>query len=208
MKKKILYSLLLITLLAFTTGCGGKNDSKESKTKEQNIETEATTVEEPTTEPLPTAEVSITENSDGTSQVDNKTAGYNVSYDSKLLKMSNTDSTISFTPSDEKTKEELNLFLTITETNPDAAKELGKQLKKSYKGSVEKNQTKLGTSKTPATCYSITDTKKMTHEVYVISSEEKGWYIELKCPSKYEKKYLTAFEDILGSMDFSATITE
>ena len=203
MKKKIVLSILLLSLLASATACGGK---EEKNVKEENETVEATVV--PTNTPLPTAEVSITENSDGTSQLDNATAGYNVSYDSKLLEMNNTDSTISFAPSDKKAKEELNLFLTITETTPDAAKELGKQLKKSYKGSIENDETKLGSSKTPATCYSITDTKKMTHEVYVISSEEKGWYIELKCPSKYEKKYLTAFEDILGSMDFSATITE
>ena len=203
MKKKLVLSILLLSLLASATACGGK---EEKKVKEEKETVEATVV--PTNTPLPTAEVSITENSDGTSQLDNATAGYNVSYDSKLLEMNNTDSTISFAPSDKKAKEELNLFLTITETTPDAAKELGKQLKKSYKGSIENDETKLGSSKTPATCYSITDTKKMTHEVYVISSEEKGWYIELKCPSKYEKKYLTAFEDILGSMDFSATITE
>ena len=206
MKKKVLYPLLCVTLLAFTAGCGGNNNSKKGDTEDQNVATEATV--EPTNTPLPTAEVSITENSDGTSQLDNDTAGYNVSYDNKLLEMNNKDNTISFEPSDEKTKEELNLFLTITETTPDAAKELGKQLKKSYKGSIENEETKLGTRKTPATCYNITDNNKVTHEVYVISSQEKGWYIELKCPSKYEKKYLTAFEDILGSMDFSATITE
>ena len=203
MKKKLVLSMLLLSLLTLATACGGKEENKSEKKKE-TIETTAA----PTNTPLPTAEVSITENSDGTSQLDNTTAGYNVSYDSKLLEMSNTDSTISFAPSAEKVKKELNLFLTITETTPDAANELGKQLKKSYKGSIEKEETTLGTSKTSATCYSITDSKKVTHEVYIISSEEKGWYIELKCPSKYEKKYLTAFEDILGSMDFSATITE
>ena len=203
MKKKLVLSMLLFSLLVSTTACGGK----EKKKVEEKKETVETTVV-PTNTPLPTAEVSITENSDGTSQLDNATAGYNVSYDNKLLEMQNKDNTISFAPSDEKVKEELNLFLTITETTSNAAKGLGKQLKKSYKGSIENEETKLGTSKTSATCYNITDDKKITHEVYVISSQEKGWYIELKCPSKYEKKYLTAFEDILGSMDFSATITE
>ena len=203
MKKKLILSLLLISLLTSIASCN-KSDTEKKEVPETTTETST----EPTTPPLPTAEVSITENSDGTSQLDNATAGYNVSYDSKLLEMNNKDSTISLTPSDKKVNEELNLFLTITETTPDAAKELGKQLKKSYKGSIENDETKLGTCKTPATCYTITDSKKVTHEVYVISSEEKGWYIELKCPSKYEKKYLTAFEDILGSMDFSATITE
>ena len=138
--------------------------------------------------------------------MDNATAGYNVSYDSKLLEMNNKDNTISFAPSDEKAKEEMNLFLSITETDVTTAKELGKQLKKGYKGSIKKSETTLGMNKTPATFYNISDSKKVTHEVYIISSEEKGWYIELKCPSKYEKKYLTTFEDILGSMDFSATI--
>lgn len=203
MKKKIVLSILLLSLLASATACGGK---EEKNVKEENETVETTVV--PTNTPLPTAEVSITENSDGTSQLDNATAGYNVAYDNKLLEMNNKDNTISFVPSAKKAKEELNLFLTITEITPDAANELGKQLKKSYKGSIENDETKLGTSKTPATCYTITDTEKMTHEVYVISSEEKGWYIELKCPAKYEKKYLTAFEDILGSMDFSATITK
>jgi len=203
MKKKLVLSMLLLSLLAFATACEGKENKKVEEKKET---VEATVV--PTNTLLPTAEVSITDNSDGTSQLDNATAGYNVSYDSKLLEMSNKDSTISLTPSDKKAKEELNLFLTITETTPNAAKELGKQLKKSYKGSIENEETKLGTSKTSATCYNITDDKKITHEVYVISSQEKGWYIELKCPSKYEKKYLTAFKDILGSMDFSATTTE
>lgn len=200
MKKNILYPLLCITILAFTAGCGGKNNSKESDTNDQNVTTEATV--EPTNTPLPTAEVSITENSDGISQLDNATAGYNVSYDSKLLELKNTDSTISFVPSDEKAKEELSLFLTITETTPDVSKQLGKQLKKSYKGFIENNEIKLGTSKTAATCYTITDSKKITHEIYVISSDEKGWYIELKCPSKYEKNYLTAFEDILKAWTF------
>ena len=205
MKKKLIYTTLLVSLLSLSTACGkSKSDNKDVSTTDTAMETTAVI----TNSPLPTAEVSITENSDGTSQLDNATAGYNVSYDSKLLEMSNKDNTISFAPSNEKAKEELNLFLTITETTTDTAKVLGKELKKSYKGSIKNEKTKLGTSKTPATCYSITDTKKMTHEVYVISSEEKGWYIELKCPAKYEKKYLTAFEDILGSMDFSATITE
>ena len=52
----------------------------------------------------------------------------------------------------------------------------------------------------------ISKEEKLRHKIYIISSEEKGWYIELKCPAKYEKEYLAAFEDILGSMDFSATI--
>ena len=131
MKKKLILSLLLISLLVSMASCN-KSDTEKKEVSETTTETS----NEPTNEPLPTAEVSITENSDGTSQLDNATAGYNVSYDSKLLEMSNKDSTISLTPSDKKAKEELNLFLTITETTPDAAKELGKQLKKSYKGSI------------------------------------------------------------------------
>ena len=201
-KLSILFcSVLIIGLLQ---GCG---NSKEDKKAEEPQATVEQTVE-PTNTPLPTAEVSVSDNSNGTSQVNNATAGYNVSYDNKLLEMSNTDSTISFAPSNKKAKKELNLFLTITEIDSSSVKELGKQLKKSYKKFIEKEKVILGASKTNATCYTLTDNKKVTHQVYTISSEEKGWYIELKCPSKYEKNYLTAFEDILNSMDFSATIAE
>ena len=205
MKKKFIYTGLILTIFAFATACSsGSKSGNTTNSEEKKVEI----TEEPTKEPLPTAEVSITENSDGTSQVGNVTSGYTVSYDSKLLEMKNTENALTFTPVSEKIKDELNLFLTITETDAASAKELGKQLKKSYKGSIKKEKTKLGTSKTPSTYYNITDSKKVTHEVYVISSQEKGWYIELKCPSKYEKKYLSAFEDILGSIDFSATVKE
>ena len=133
MKKKLIYTTLLVSLLSLSTACGkSKSDNKDVSTTDTAMETTAVI----TNSPLPTAEVSITENSDGTSQLDNATAGYNVSYDSKLLEMSNKDNTISFAPSNEKAKEELNLFLTITETTTDTAKVLGKELKKSYKGSI------------------------------------------------------------------------
>ncbi|MCI5587785.1 MAG: hypothetical protein MR384_07895 [Lachnospiraceae bacterium] len=73
---------------------------------------------------------------------------------------------------------------------------------KSYKDSIKKKETTIGTGKTSAECYTITDSKKVVHEVYVISSGEKGYYIELKCPSKYKKKYMASFNDILNSIEF------
>ncbi|MCI5588243.1 MAG: hypothetical protein MR384_10230 [Lachnospiraceae bacterium] len=195
MKKKILLSMMLLSVLSFATSCGGNKKAEDSKAK-----TEATAT--PTNSPLPTAEVSVDDGSDGKSKLSNTTAGYNVSYDSKLFKVDNKDSSISFVPSDEKAKDELNLFLNITEVSADSAKELGDQLMKSYKGSIKKKETTIGTGKTSAKCYTITDSKKVVHEVYVISSSEKGYYIELKCPSKYEKKYMASFRDILGSIEF------
>ena len=196
MKKKILLGIMFLSLLTFTTACGGKDKSTGDKKKA--VEATAT----PTNTPLPTAEISIDEGSDGKSKLNNTTAGYSVSYDSNLLKTDNKDSSISFVPSDEKAKDELNLFLTITEMDKTSAKELGDQLMKSYKGSIKKKETTLGTAKTPATNYTLTDSKKIVHEVYVISSGEKGYYIELKCPSKYEKKYMASLRDILGSIEF------
>lgn len=204
MKKKLIFPLLLFTILAVATACN--KDTSGGSSTEETAELEVTTA--PTNTPLPTAAVTITENSDGTSQLNNATAGYNVTFDSKSLEMNNTDSTISFAPSDKKAKEELNLFLAITETTPDSAKQLGKQLKKSYKGSIKQSETTLGAGKTPADLYTITDNKKVTHEVYVMSSKDKGWYIEMKCPSKYKKKYMATFETILGSLEFSETVAE
>ena len=195
MKKKILLSMMLLSVLSFATSCGGNKKAEDSKVK-----TEATAT--PTNSPLPTAEVSVNEGADGKSKLSNATAGYNVSYDSKLLKVNNKDSSISFVPSDKKAKDELNLFLNITEVNADSAQELGDQLMKSYKGSISKKDILLGAGKTPSQRYAITDNKDVIHEIYIISSEEKGWYIELKCPSKYKKKYMASFRDILGSIEF------
>ena len=73
---------------------------------------------------------------------------------------------------------------------------------KSYKCYIKKKETTLGTGKISAKCYTITNNKKVVHEVYVISSAEKGYYIELKCPSKYNKKYMASFRNILGSIEF------
>lgn len=196
MRKKILLSVLFISLFTFTTACGGKNE----KSAEDKKAVEATI--KPTNSPLPTAEVSVNDGSDGKSKLSNTTAGYNVSYDSKLFKVDNKDSSISFVPSDEKAKDELNLFLNITEVGVNSAKELGDQLMKSYKGSITKKEFTLGTGKISAKCYTITDNKKVVHEVYAISSSEKGYYIELKCPSKYKKKYMASFRYILNSIEF------
>ena len=144
MKKKFIYTSLLLGMFAFATACSSNADKENAEI--ENTATEVTVA--PTNTPLPTAAVTITENSDGTSQLNNATAGYNVTFDNKSLEMNNTDSTISFAPSDKKAKEELNLFLTITETTPDSAKQLGKQLKKSYKGSIKQSETTLGAGKT------------------------------------------------------------
>ena len=196
MKKRILLCTLVIFTCIFTA-CGKSNDKKSDNPKKTVESTET-----PTAEPLPTADVTVTENSDGTSKVSNATAGYSTSYDRKLLEMENTGNTLKFVPSGEKNKQELNLFFAITETDSTSAEELGKQLKKNYKKSVEKKNVTLGTGKTQATCYTLTDSKKLTHQIYVITSEEKGWYIELKCPSKYKKKYMASFNDILNSIEF------
>lgn len=196
MRKKIILSLLLLLVLSFTTSCG-END-KKTKDNNKSVETTA----KPTNSPLPTAEISVNEETDGKNTLNNKTSGYKVSYDSKKLKMSNSNSSISFVSSDKKVKDELNLFLNITEMNKDSVKELGEQLKESYKGSVKIKETTIGVSKTVAECYTITDSKKITHKVYIIVSDKKSWYIELKCPSTYEKKYMKLFDDILSSMEF------
>ena len=196
--KKLCILLCSVLVLGLLQGCADKDNNK--KTNDSKAKTEATAT--PTNSPLPTAEVSVNEGADGKSKLSNATAGYNVSYDSKLLKVNNKDSSISFVPSDEKAKDELNLFLNITEVSADSAKELGNQLMKSYKGSIKKKETTIGTGKTSAKCYTITDSKKVVHEVYVISSGEKGYYIELKCPSKYKKKYMASFRDILCSIEF------
>ena len=201
MKKKLLLSLLFLSVLTLSVACGNKNKKNDTKEKKA-VEVTA----EPTNTPLPTAEVSVTENSDGTSELDNKTAGYTVSFDNKLLEMKNTDSTISLTPSDKKAKKELNLFLTITGVNSESTKELTKQLKKSYKKESKQQDVTLGKGKTATILYTITDNKKVVHKVYIVSSKDKGWYIELKCPAKYKKAYLTKFEDILNSIDFSENI--
>ena len=106
--------MLLLSVLTMTTSCG--NNDKNSNNQKA---IEATV--KPTNSPLPTAEVSVDDGSDGKSKLSNATAGYNVSYDSKLFKVDNKDSSISFVPSDEKAKDELNLFLNITEVNADSA---------------------------------------------------------------------------------------
>lgn len=196
--KKLCILLCSILVLGLLQGCADKDNNK--KTNDSKAKTEATAT--PTNSPLPTAEVSVNEGADGKSKLSNATAGYNVSYDSKLLKVNNKDSSISFVPSDKKAKDELNLFLNITEVNADSAQELGEQLMKSYKGSINKKDILLGAGKTPSQRYAITDNKDVIHEIYIISSEEKGWYIELKCPSKYKKKYMASFRDILGSIEF------
>ena len=195
MKKKLLLGLLLLSVLSFTAACGGKDKSGDDK---KEVETTAT----PTNTPLPTAEVTVDEGADGKSTLNNTTAGYSVSYESKLLKVDNENSSISFKPSDEKAKDEMNLILNITTVSVDAAKELEEQLMKIYKGSIKKKEISLGKSKTPAKRYVMTDDKDVTHEIYVIASGDKGYYIELKCPSKYRKKYMASFNDILESIEF------
>lgn len=195
MRKKVLLVMLLLSVLTMTTSCG--NNDKNSNNQKA---IEATV--KPTNSPLPTADVDVNENSDGKSTLNNKTGGYKISYDSKKLKMNNTNSSLSFTPSDKKDKEELNLFLTITEVNNSSAKELGEQLKENYKKNLNIKATSLGIAETPADCYSITDNKKVIHTVYIIYFGEKSWYIELKCPKKYEKKYMRTFSEIINSMEF------
>ena len=196
MKKKLLLSLLLLSVLSFTAACEGNDKGADDKKKA--VETTAT----PTNTPLPTAEVYIDEGAEGKSILNNTTAGYSVSYDSELLKVDNKDSSISFSPSDEKVKDEMNLILNITTVGVDAVKELEEQLMKIYKGSIKIKEISLGKGKTPAKRYVMTDDKDVTHEIYVIASGEKGYYIELKCPSKYKKKYMASFNDILNSIEF------
>lgn len=200
MRKKVLLGILLLSMLLFTTACDG-NNKKTKDDKQVAVESAMPTVK-PTNSPLPTADVSVKKNSGGKSILNNNTAGYNVSYNSKKLKFTNTGSSISFVPSNKKDNTELNIFFNITEVTKDSANELGKQLKYTYKGNVKVNEKIIGSGKTAADCYTITDSKEVTHNVYIILSDKKSWYIELKCPLKYKKKYMTLFDEILGSMEF------
>ena len=204
MKKKFLLGLLMLSVLSFTTACGknNKNNTSDKEISAESANPSAKSSTEPTNTPLPTADVSVEEGGDEKSTLNNDTAGYKISYDSKKLKIDNTGNSISFVPADKKDKKELNLFLNITEVDKAAAKELGTQLKTSYKKHIKKSDAVIGKSKTSTECYTITDNKKVTHKVYIISSDKKSWYIELKCPSKYKKKYMTSFEEILASMEF------
>ena len=204
MKRKMICAGLLLSLFVFAAGCSSKTE-KESKT---TPEVQVTVV--PSNSPLPTACVEVVENKGNTSTLTNETDGYQLDYDSNVLEMKNESSTLSFkaTEKNKKAQEELNLFLSITTTDSKTATALGKQLKSAYKKSIKKKSVKLGKGKNDAILYTISKVDKLHHEIYIITSDDKGWYIELKCPAKYEKKYLTAFEDILGSMDFSATVKE
>jgi len=195
MKKKILLGVLILAVLSFATACSnGKDNDKSASSVAPTVK--------PTNSPLPTADVSIKETSDGRSTLNNDTAGYKISYDSQMLKMSNKDNSISFTPADKKDKKDLNIFLNITEMDKESTEELSNQLVNSYKKSIKKKKALLGTAKAEADYYILSDNKDVIHKIYIISSDKKSWYIELKCPSKYKKKYMTSFEEILASMEF------
>ena len=188
MKKKLLLCILILSVLSLITACGDKGENSSSKTGSGEV--------------ISKADISFSTSSDGKNIVDNRTSGYKFSYNDKKVKMNNSGSCISFVPSDKKDKKEKNLFLSITETDPDVVMDLGKQIKEANKDSIQIEQIKLGDTKTKAEHLIITNDKKIIHDYYIISSDKKGWYIEIKCPSKYNKKYMTIFKEILDSLEF------
>ena len=223
MKKKLLYSLLLVTILACTAGCGGKDNSKESNANNENVVTETT--ETPTIEPLPTAETTMTEDENGNAVCQNTSDGYTVSYDKDSFELTNESHTISIhVPNKDASSDEngtkgnasaynedgtsadnsyMNVFCTITTSTDISAKDYRKSLQTAYKGNYKKKEVKIGANKTKAVQYTISDGDGMRHEMYVVDGKDKVHIIELKCPKSQKKKYNSKLDAVLESLTFA-----
>ena len=223
MKKKIIYTTLLLTLFTFATACSsGSKTDKTAKTEP----TEAVTVEpEPTTEPLPTAETTITEDENGNSVCQNTSDGYTVSYDKKSFELTNESHTISIhVPNKDASTSEagteegssaynedgtsvdnsyMNVFCTITTSTDVSAKDYRKALQATYKKKSKKKEVKIGTDKTKAVQFTISEGDGMRHEMYVVDGKDKVYVIELKCPKSQKKAYNDKLNAVLESLTFA-----
>lgn len=204
MKKKFVYISLLLGMMAFATSCSSKKTQEASEPKETEI---AVDTEAPTFTPLPTAEVIITKQEDGTSLYQNQ-EGYQVAFDGDKFESINKNDIDSFTPgkSDKKAKKELDLFFNVVHVKSGTADELNKQLKSAHKKKYKKESVTLGTEQITATKYVITEVDKtLRHEYYVVDADNGLWLVELKCPKKYKEKYGTAMNEMLDSLAFTKT---
>lgn len=220
LKKKLIYTGLLLTLFTFATACSS-DSKKENTTKTEP--TEAVTAE-PTTVPLPTAETAITEDKNGNAVCQNTSDGYTVSYDKDSFELTNESHTISIrVPNKESSPNEngtegnasaynedgtsadnsyMNVFCTITTSTDISAKDYRKSLQTAYKGNYKKKEVKIGANKTKAVQYTISDGDGMRHEMYVVDGKDKVHIIELKCPKSQKKKYNSKLDAVLESLTF------
>lgn len=225
LKKKLIYTTLLLTLFTFATACNsGSKTDKTAKTEP----TEAVTVEpEPTTEPLPTAETTITEDENGNSICQNTSDGYTVSYDKESFELTNESHTISIhvpntnkeaSASEDGTEEGssaynedgtsadnsyMNVFCTITTSTDVSAKDYRKALQTAYKKKCKKKAVKIGADKTKAVQFTISEGNGMRHEMYVVDGKDKVYVIELKCPKSQKKAYNSKLNAVLESLTFA-----
>lgn len=224
MKKKIIYTTLLLTLFTFATACSSNSKTEDSAKTEP---TEAV-ASEPTTEPLPTAETTMTEDENGNAVCQNTSDGYTVSYDKDSFELTNESHTISIhvpnkdASSDESGTEEssgaynedgtsadnsyLNVFCTITTSTDISAKDYRKALQTAYKKKCKKKEVKIGADKTKAVQFTISEGNGMRHEIYVVDGKDKVYVIELKCPKSQKKKYNSKLTAVLDSLTFAQIV--
>lgn len=227
MKKKLIYTGLLLGMFAFATACSSGNDADSKKADtEKTAEAEAEVTAEPTNTPLPTADVTVTKQ-DGVSVCENNTAGYKVSYKDDTLEMSNENETISFQAPNENAKDGkktkkgentynkegeaednsyMNVFVTITTSTDTSAKDFIKSFEKAYKKNSKKTTEKIGKNKTEATKFTISDENGTRHEIYVVDGKEKVWVVELKCAKSQKKEFDKTLTKVVDSLEFDQTV--
>lgn len=223
MKKKLIYTGLLLALLTMTTACG--SDSKTDSTSNDSSKNAAT--QEPSKSPLPTADTTVTENEKGDSVCKNTSDGYTIVYDKNSFEMTNEGHTISIhmpenkkndnTKSDSEKKgantynkdgsavdnSYMNVFCTITVSDDLSADDYKKSLQTAYKGKYKKKEVKIGADKITATQYVISDSGGIRHEMYVAEGKDKVYMIELKCAKSQKKTYNSKLTSILNSLTFN-----
>lgn len=213
MKKKLLYTILLVSLLSLSTACGkSKSDTKDAFTTDAAMEPTAVV----TNSPLPTAEVKETTNDDGTVAFENTTDGYHVNYNKDILEVTNANNTIAFllpdtdeesaeNPDNTKTTSSVNpnVFLTITSQSDIDVETYKKELKKAYGKKAIVEDASLGVDISDAYLFTFKNEKNIQHEIYLAEYNNKVWIIELKYPKK-NKKYKKAIVSVLESLQFNS----
>lgn len=204
---------LVLTMLLMATACESKTDSTVNNTDSVTETTaENAASETPTTE---NPNVTETPQKDGKVKYENTTDGYSMSYDPEVFEVTNENSTVKVqlpaSETDEndqeeekKDSDERNLFFSIITSTDTSVKEYEETFDAAYKKNSKKDKVKIGTPKTKAIQYKLTETKGSIHELYLVEGSKKVWVIELRCPKSEVKKYGDTLTEILDSLEFTA----
>ncbi len=136
-----------------------------------------------------------------------KNDGVQLEYDASVFEAKEEDGTNRILPNDtdKDAQKNLNLYINVMQMKNVKAADMEKELTASDDTQTyDKSTVTIGTGNDKCTKISVKEkeTTFSRHEYYLVERSDSLWFIELKCPSKYEKKYGEKMDKVLSTLSF------